>query len=318
VLAEGRPLALRVQVDASVLGPVCGDALRVRQIVNNFLVNAIKFTPQGSIWVRARRPGGAGHPLVRIEVQDTGPGISAATLARLFKPFTQADDSTTRRFGGTGLGLSICQELAVLMGGRVGADSREGQGSVFWVELPLPRLPRTLPGSPPAGGDRTDGDATVSPVTPPESSLSLNGLRVLIAEDNAVNMMIAAALLERWGVAVTQALDGREAVAAVRHAAAEGLPFDAVLMDVQMPVMSGHEATRALRELEASGALHHPEADGQAPLPNPRRPLPIIALTAAALVTEREEALSAGMNDFLTKPIDADKLLEALRRWCTR
>jgi PAS domain S-box-containing protein len=325
VLAEGRPLALRLQVDASVLGPVRGDALRVRQIVNNYLVNAIKFTPQGSIWVRARRPGGAGHPLVRIEVQDTGPGISAATMARLFKPFTQADDSTTRRFGGTGLGLSICQELAGLMGGRVGAHSREGQGSVFWVELPLPR---NLAGGPPTDGDRPEGGAAMGPAsTPPDSSVSLNGLRVLIAEDNAVNMMIAAALLERWGVAVTQALDGREAVAAVQRAAAAGLPFDAVLMDVQMPVMSGHEATRTLRELEASGALHHLEgdgalhhleADGHAPPPKLHRPLPIIALTAAALVTEREEALSAGMNDFLTKPIDADKLRAALRRWCPR
>ncbi len=320
VLAEGRPLSLRVQLDATVQGPVRGDALRVRQIVNNYLANAIKFTPQGSIWVRALRPGGAGHPVVRIEVQDTGPGISAATMAKLFKPFTQADESTTRRFGGTGLGLSICQELAVLMGGRVGADSREGQGSVFWVELPLPPLPLTLPGTQPAAGDAEPAALPVAvPTTaPPDSPRSLNGLRVLIAEDNAVNMMIAAALLERWGVDVTQALDGREAVAAVQRAAAGGRPFDAVLMDVQMPVMSGHEATRALRELEASGALHELEAAGTAQLYMPSVPLPIIALTAAALVTERDEALRAGMNDFLTKPIDADKLQAALRRWCTR
>ena len=314
VLAEGRPLALRVQLDATVLGPVLGDALRVRQIVNNYLANAIKFTPHGSIWMRARRPGGAGSPVVRIEVQDTGPGISAATMARLFKPFTQADVSTTRRFGGTGLGLSICQELATLMGGRVGADSREGQGSVFWVELPLPPLPRTL--SP--GGDLPGGVRDGVPATVQETPRTLLGLRVLVAEDNTVNMMIAAALLERWGVEVTQALDGREAVAAVQRAAAGGRPFDAVLMDVQMPVMSGHEATRALRELEASGALQDLEAAGSAPPLKPNLPLPIIALTAAALVTEREEALRAGMNDFLTKPIDADKLQAALRRWCTR
>ena len=305
VLTEGRQLALRMQLDATVLGHVRGDALRVRQIVNNYLVNAIKFTPQGNIWVRARRPGGAAHPLVRIEVQDTGPGISAANLARLFKPFTQADDSTTRRFGGTGLGLSICQELATLMGGCVGADSLEGQGSTFWVEVPLPPLPHTLA---PEG----------VPASEPETPRSLVGLRVLIAEDNTVNMMIAAALLERWGVAVTQAVDGREAVAAVQRAAASGRPFDAVLMDVQMPVMSGHEATHALRELEASGALQDLEAAGNANLPSPRLPLPIIALTAAALVTERDTALISGMNDFLTKPIDADKLQAALRRWCAR
>ncbi len=290
VLAEGRPLSLRIQLDAEVLGPVHGDALRVRQIVSNYLVNAIKFTAQGSIWMRARRPDGPGSAMVRIEVEDTGLGIPAATLARLFKPFTQADDSTTRRFGGTGLGLSICQELAKLMGGRVGADSREGQGSLFWVELPLPALPRSYTPS------------AVQPADDPAAAMA--GLRVLIAEDNTVNMMIAVALLERWGLDVVQALDGREAVAAVQRAAAGGRPFDAVLMDVQMPEMSGHEATRALRELEASGAL--------------ARPLPIIALTAAALVTERDEALRSGMNDFLTKPIDADKLKAALHRWCTR
>jgi PAS domain S-box-containing protein len=318
VLAEGRPLSLRVQMDATVHGPVLGDALRLRQIVNNYLANAVKFTPQGSIWMRARRPGGAADPVVRIEVQDTGPGISAATMAQLFKPFTQADVSTTRRFGGTGLGLSICRELAALMGGRVGADSQEGQGSVFWVELPLPALPRTLPGTPPAGEGLPAGLPPTLPTVSPESGRSLKGLRVLIAEDNAVNMMIATALLERWGVDVTQALDGREAVAAVQRAAAGGRPFDAVLMDVQMPVMSGHEATRAVRELEACGALQDPEAARNAQPLKPGLPLPIIALTAAALVTEREEALLAGMNDFLTKPIDADKLQAALRRWCTR
>ena len=314
VLAEGRPLALRVEIDASVQGLVSGDALRVRQIVNNYLANAIKFTPRGSIWVRARRPGGATHPVVRIEVQDTGPGIAAPTLARLFKPFTQADASTTRRFGGTGLGLSICQELALLMGGRVGAESREGQGSVFWVELPLPPLTPLTP----LTGSLPSTPAAVAAPALPDSDRTLTGLRVLVAEDNAVNIMIATALLERWGVHVTQALDGREAVAAVQRAAAGGQPFDAVLMDVQMPVMSGHEATRALRELEASGALQERQVAGQPPPLHADRPLPIIALTAAALVTERQEALRAGMNDFLTKPVDADRLQEALRRWCMR
>jgi CheY-like chemotaxis protein len=223
-------------------------------------------------------------------VQDSGPGIAPATLARLFKPFTQADESTTRRFGGTGLGLSICHELAVLMGGQVGADSREGQGSTFWAELPLPSMPlqSLQPG-------RTPRNA--------EGKQQLRGARVLMAEDNAVNMMIAVAMLERWGVSVTQACDGREAVASVQAAHARGEPFHAVLMDVQMPVMSGHEATRALRALEGSGRLP---------------PLPIIALTAAALVTERDEALGAGMNDFLTKPIDADRLFDTLQRWCAR
>ena len=272
-LASARGLALKVEVDATLQGGVRGDPLRVRQIVTNFLSNALKFTDQGQVRVRAQRLA-SGE--VRIDVSDSGPGIESQALARLFKPFTQADQSTTRRFGGTGLGLSICRELATLMGGEVGVDSQPGQGSRFWAELPLP--PSALPAVPPAAA--VEGQ--------------LAGTRVLMVEDNVVNMMIAVAMLQNWGVQVTQASDGREAVAAVQRGAGNGQPFDAVLMDVQMPVMSGHEATRVLRQMEAG------------------RHLPIIALTAAALVTEREEALRAGMDDFLTKPIDADRLRAAL------
>ena len=274
-LATAHGLTLRFEIDGSLRQPVSGDPLRVRQIITNYLSNALKFTSQGGLRVRADRlPGGA----VRIEVIDSGPGIDAAAQAMLFKPFTQADQSTTRRFGGTGLGLSICRELALLMGGDVGVDSLPGQGSCFWALLPLP----------------ASGVAPARPVAAREGDLL--GMRVLMVEDNAVNMLIAVSMLERWGVQVQQAQDGREAVAAVQRAAAAGQPFHAVLMDVQMPVMSGHEATRALRQLPAG---HN---------------LPIIALTAAALVTEREEALRAGMDDFLTKPIDADKLHASLLR----
>ncbi len=276
--AAARGLELGLAIAPEVEGAVVGDPLRVRQVVTNFLTNALKFTEQGRVDLRARRLDDG--PRVRLEVQDTGPGIAATAHARLFQPFTQADDSTTRRYGGTGLGLSICRELATLMGGTVGVESRPGEGSTFWAELPLPA---------------SDAPA---PVLPRPGDHGLQGARVLLVEDNPVNMMIAAAMLERWGIVVSQAQDGREAVALVPRAAAAGLPFDAVLMDVQMPVMSGHEATRALRAMPAGEQL------------------PIIALTAAALVTEREEALRAGMNDFLTKPIDADKLHAALVRWC--
>ncbi|HSQ72197.1 MAG TPA: PAS domain S-box protein, partial [Rubrivivax sp.] len=279
--AAERALELRFEIGAEVEGAVSGDPGRVRQIVTNYLSNALKFTGQGRVRVSARRPGGPDSALVRIEVADTGPGIDDVTRARLFMPFTQADESTTRRFGGTGLGLSICRELATLMGGEVGVHSIPGAGSTFWAELPLPRT-KALPPSP-----------------LPADPRSLAGRRVLMVEDDKVNMMIAVAMLERWGIEVAQAHDGREAVAEVHVAAAAGRPFDAVLMDVQMPVMGGHEATRALRASTAG------------------RELPIIALTAAALVTERDEALAAGMNDFLTKPINADELLTALVRWCT-
>ena len=294
-LADARGLVLELQLATEVLPAgqlsrhVRGDALRLRQVLSNYLGNALKFTAAGQVVLRAQRlpgPGQAPGDVVRFEVQDTGPGITPEVQARLFEPFTQADQSTTRRYGGTGLGLSICRELAALMGGQVGVHSQPGAGCTFWAELPLPVVDDgTLDAAAMPHADLAD-----------DSNTSLQGRRVLMAEDNAVNMMIAVALLEAWGLQVAQASDGHEAMAAVQAAAALGRPFDAVLMDVQMPRMSGHEATRALR-----AAGHR---------------LPIIALTAAALVTERDEALRAGMDDFLTKPIDADRLRAALRRWC--
>ena len=278
-LAEARGLQLHLDIEPT-LGPgVNGDALRVRQIVTNYVANAIKFTERGFVRLSARRlPGAAG--LVRVECEDTGPGIPPEVLSELFKPFTQADQSTTRRFGGTGLGLSICRELAALMGGQVGVSSQPGLGSRFWADLPL--APSMVPAPPPP------------PVAAADAAAALAGLRVLLVEDNAVNMLVAAATLERWGVRVTQAGDGPEALAAI-EAASE--PFDVVLMDVQMPGMSGHEATLALRSLPTG------------------RQVSVIALTAAALVSEREQALASGMDDFLTKPIDAERLHAALLRW---
>jgi PAS domain S-box-containing protein len=277
-LAEARPIALRLELGDGVEGWVQGDPLRTRQILSNYLGNALKFTAQGQVRLQAQR---LDAQRVRFEVHDTGAGIDEPTQARLFRPFTQADESTTRRFGGTGLGLSICRELATLMGGEVGVHSRPGEGSCFWAELPLP--------------------ATAAPVPQVEAEApaqgSLQGVSVLMVEDNPVNMLIAAAMLEQWGVRIEQASDGQQAVQAVHRRAQSGAMFDAVLMDVQMPVMSGHEATRVLRR------DYSPEQ------------LPIIALTAAALVTERDQALAAGMNDFLTKPIDAQRLQQALLRW---
>jgi PAS domain S-box-containing protein len=277
-LADPKPIALRLELGPGVEGVVQGDLLRTRQILSNYLGNALKFTAKGEVRLRAQR---LDAQRVRFEVHDTGPGIDADTQARLFRPFTQADESTTRRYGGTGLGLSICRELATLMGGEVGVGSRLGDGSCFWAELPLPAT--------------TAAAADLAAEAPAQGSL--RGASVLMVEDNPVNMLIAAALLEQWGVHIEQAADGQQAVQAVQRRAQNGRQFDAVLMDVQMPVMSGHEATRLLRR------DYSPER------------LPIIALTAAALVSEREQALAAGMNDFLTKPIDAQRLRQALLRW---
>jgi len=278
VLAEAKAIALRLDIGPGIEGAVLGDSLRTRQIINNYLGNALRFTGQGEVRLVARR---LDAQRVRIEVHDTGPGIPAETQARLFKPFTQADESTTRRYGGTGLGLSICRELATLMGGEVGLHSRPGEGSCFWVQIPLPPTDR-----PP-----------VEPQADAVPANALAGASVLLVEDNPVNMLIGSSYLKQWGVRVEEVTDGLQAVQAVQRGAGAGRLFDAVLMDVQMPVMSGHEATRLLRRDFSAERL------------------PIIALTAAALVSERDQALAAGMNDFLTKPIDQEKLRRTLARW---
>jgi PAS domain S-box-containing protein len=278
-LAAASSLDLELDVEAG-LGLVRGDALRVRQILTNYLGNAIKFTARGRVRLVVRR--GFGEQ-VRFEVHDTGPGIEAATQARLFMPFTQADESTTRRFGGTGLGLSICRELAGLMGGQVGVRSEPGLGSCFWVELPLP-------------------EATMAPGQPPPAvdPAATHGAHVLLVDDNEINMMVAVAQLEQFGVRVGQAVDGRQALDAVEAAVAAGDPYDLIVMDLQMPVLSGYEVTAELRR------HYTPEQ------------LPIVAHTAAALVTERAAALAAGMNDFLPKPTSAEDLRTTIARWLRR
>ncbi|MBN8489114.1 MAG: PAS domain S-box protein, partial [Burkholderiales bacterium] len=277
-LADTKGLGFQVQRDEDLPDAVLGDSVRIRQILSNFLNNALKFTERGDIQLAARvvRTG-----LLRFEVTDTGRGITPELQARLFRPFVQGDETTTRTFGGTGLGLSISRELAEMMGGRVGVVSVPEQGSCFWAELPLP----------PADPAELEAGSTSGDADP------IQGARLLMVEDNPVNMMIAVALLEQWGAEVSQAGDGEEAVAAVDEAVASGHPFDLVLMDVQMPGIGGHEAARRMR-------ARHDE-----------RSLPILALTAAALVSERDEALAAGMNDFLTKPIDPSRLRHALNRW---
>ena len=251
--------------------------MRLRQVLTNYLTNALKFTTDGSILLNVQR--GVGQRL-RFEVVDTGAGMDGAALGVLFLPFSQVDNSITRKVGGTGLGLSICSELARLMDGSVGVHSEPGKGSAFWVDLPLP----------PVSAQQVEQHESTSGLD------ALQGIRVLMVEDNAVNMMIAVALLERWGAIVDQADDGVGALVAIDQAHDSGSPFDIVLMDVQMPGMSGHEVTRRLRQRYD------------------RNTLPVVALTAAALVSEREDAMAAGMNDFLTKPIDADRLRQTLRQ----
>jgi PAS domain S-box-containing protein len=279
-LAETKGLSFALVLDPALPARVSGDPVRVRQILGNFITNAVKFTVAGGVRVEATTAAAG----VRLAVVDSGAGIGAELIDQLFQPFSQVDPSMTRGYGGTGLGLSICRQLARLMGGEVGVASERGAGSTFWAELPL-------------AAAEASADAASTEASEAER---LNAAHVLLVEDNPVNMMIAAATLTQWGVKVEEARDGQTAIAAVAAAARRGRPFDVVIMDVQMPVMSGHEATIELRKAWSRDAL------------------PIIALTAAALVSERELALAAGMNDFLTKPIDAPKLRRVLARHVRR
>lgn len=275
--AKGIELVMRIAPQMSRF--VTGDPVRVRQIAMNYLGNAIKFTEHGQITLTLKPGLRAQH--VRIEVADTGAGIPADARERMFQRFEQGgDDSRTRRHGGSGLGLSICRELAELMGGSVGYVSEPGQGSIFWVDLPL--LPAPAPEAAPQARE--------------VARAPLDGMRVMIVEDHPVNMLIASETMKAWGAEVGGAADGQQAVDQLAAAHAAGKPFHAVLMDLHMPVMNGIVATRMLREMECGIGL------------------PIIALTAAALASERDMALAAGMDDFVTKPIDATQLLDVLKR----
>jgi signal transduction histidine kinase/ActR/RegA family two-component response regulator len=270
--AEDKGLTLTLALDPSVPAAVRADPTRLRQILLNLIGNAVKFTETGGIQVRMTAP----NSRLVIEIADSGIGIPPEVQARLFSEFTQGDGSIARRFGGTGLGLAICRRLTELMGGSISVDSAPGRGSTFRVELPL--VPASL-------AEVERGQATQAiPDLPP--------LRILLAEDNLVNQKVAATLLTRAGHKVTVATDGHEAV----ELAASQL-FDAVLMDMQMPVMDGLEATRRIRAL-----------------PEPHCRVPVVALTANALKGDDQRCLEAGMDGYLTKPVNAPDLFSTLSR----
>ena len=272
-LAERKGLDFSLTVAPEARGRYRSDSTRIRQILYNLISNALKFTDEGEVAVRVS----AAIDGLEIEVRDTGCGMSEEVLGRLFGRFEQADPSTTRRFGGTGLGLAISRELADLLGASLTADSTPGQGSRFTLTLPLVRL------GPEAGGQETPAPA------PTPSAVAL---KVLAAEDNAVNQLVLKTLLHAVGLEPLVVGDGEQALAAWR---AE--PWDVVLMDVQMPLMDGPAAAQAIREEEARTG-------------RPRTP--IIALTANAMSHQIEAYLAAGMDGFVAKPIDAAKLYEAL------
>jgi CheY-like chemotaxis protein len=262
---------------------VSGDSGRLRQVLLNLVVNAVKFTEAGTVSVRVNPiPGRDNTPAIRCEVADTGIGIDPLILGRMFEPFTQADVSTTRKYGGNGLGLAIAKELVELMGGTIGAESEPGRGSTFWLELDL---------GPPVAHDGEP--APPREVKAPAVRLGPTAPLVLVAEDSPVNQIVAVRALERCGCRTHVVGDGRDALEALstQH-------YDAVLMDCQMPNMDGYEATMQLRRTEGSA-----------------RHTPVIAMTAHTMDGDRERCLQAGMDDYITKPMRLQVLADTLRRW---
>jgi len=283
---------LRIEID---LGDaprwLLGDPTRIRQALLNFVGNAVKFTEDGHITLRSRVMDEQGtEVLVRFEVQDTGIGIRADKLPDLFKSFEQGDVSTTRKHGGTGLGLVITRRLAKLMGGEAGAESELGRGSTFWFTAWLGRGEGVVPTASPAGTQ--DAEKQLQEI--------YTGKRILLVEDNDVNREVARALLAPTGLVVDTAEDGSRAVAMVRET-----DYELILMDVQMPVMDGLEATRLIRSMP----FPHGEKGEE---------IPILAMTANAFVEDRRECEDAGMNDFIAKPVEPSILFSTILKWLSR
>jgi len=281
--AIGKGIGLSMQLSRDMPMWLRGDPTRLRQILFNLIGNAIKFTEQGNVSViGSHRKIESEVVELRFEVRDTGIGISDEAREWLFERFSQADSSTTRKFGGTGLGLAICKQLSELMGGEIGVTSIPGRGSTFYFTV------RCAPGQQPAISKADESD--------PASILGTLKLRVLVAEDNTVNQQFIKMLLTKLGHIVDVVANGAEAVEAVKT-----VPYDLVLMDIQMPEMDGPTATKIIRHFK--GAIAQ---------------IPIIALTANAMLGQRDEYLAAGMDDYVTKPIDRSRLLAAMARAMAR
>ncbi len=280
--AREKKLVLRTETD-NFTQSMIGDPTRITQCLINYTANAIKFTEQGSITIRARRYSENGDEiLLRFEVEDTGIGIAEESIPRLFGIFEQADTSTTRKFGGTGLGLAITRRLAELMGGEVGVNSQLGSGSCFWFTARLK----------PGDEARSLVNSSLAGMLPQAVQDSLAGRHLLIVEDEPINREIALELIQEFGTTADTAENGIQALEMLRQRT-----YDLILMDMQMPEMDGLEATRRIR------------AESQYTL------LPIIAMTANAFAEDRERCIEAGMNDFIVKPVDPDELKMQLLRY---
>ena len=287
VRAQAKGLQLDVRFDGPIPEKICTDPARLRQVLINIVGNAIKFTETGSIQIITRLENRAGdEPHLRFDIVDNGIGIAEDKIENLFLPFTQADSSTTRQFGGTGLGLTICERLVELLGGSISVTSTLEKGSIFSVTVSTGSLDNvTMVNN---FEELVIGNEDSGAVQ--EASAALSGCRILFAEDGPDNQRLISFLLKKAGAEVTVADNGKIAVDYALAAIKEARPFDVILMDLQMPVLDGYAATRTLRNLEYQN--------------------PIIALTAHAMSTDRQKCLDAGCDDYASKPIDKQKLIE--------
>jgi signal transduction histidine kinase/ActR/RegA family two-component response regulator len=296
-LSDKEDVKLEFTDEGGIPELILNDPTRLRQILNNLIGNAIKFTASGTVALRYGRVAGTtpGQPtMLFAEVRDTGIGMTPEQMSRLFQPFSQADSSLTRRFGGTGLGLSICKRLAILLGGDIHVTSKEGEGSAFTLTLPIrepdaeaarnwneKRQKQT--------GIRISTDSGVTALT---DTKPLSGLNVLVVEDGRVNQIVISTQLTDAGTKVTLTDNGQAAIESISANESAGTPFDVVLMDMQMPIMDGYEATTRLR------------SNGYA--------RPIIAITAHALSGDCEKTLEVGCNAYLSKPVNREQLIRTI------
>ena len=292
-LAQRKQLALAVDWQGPPLR-YAGDVVRIRQMLSNLVSNAIKFTERGEILIEGREIArDSDSATIEFAVKDSGIGIPLEKQGLLFQPFSQADSSTTRKYGGTGLGLSIVRRLADLMGGSVGVSSTAGQGARFWFTV---RLGLLAPGADTRQLSREWAQEIPALAVPASKPVDFSKARLLVVEDNPVNRKVIEALLKKQGAMFMSVENGEEAVLAIER----GENFDLILMDCQMPVMDGFAATARIRQWEQAGGHRH---------------LPVVALTAGAFEEDRQHCLEVGMDDFLAKPVKVSELTAALEKW---
>jgi two-component system, sensor histidine kinase len=269
---------LLVEASGSLSETLHGDVVRIRQALNALIDNAVKYSDSGVIQVEAKEVGrSTSVVMVRFTVRDNGVGIPKDRQRVVLESFRQGETGYTRTYSGVGLGLSTCRSLVERMGGRFDFESKVGEGSTFWFEIPL-----------------TQEEVEIVPITPePEKGKSLNGCKILVAEDNMVNALVLTAMLERFGCIVRAVMNGKEAVEAL-----QGEKFDVVLMDLQMPVMDGIRATEEVRHMSSDASK-----------------VPVIAITASTQESDRQACARVGMNDFICKPINEEIVFGALTRW---